>query len=41
MVFDNSALEYSPLLGAKGLVRDDSVTDRMWGAIDPDADRLP
>ncbi|WP_433463408.1 phospholipase D-like domain-containing protein [Spirillospora sp. CA-128828] len=42
MVVDNTALEYSPLLGAKGLVRDDPVADGMWGeSIDPDADRLP
>lgn len=42
MVVDASALEASPLLGSKGLVRDVPDADRMWReSVDPDADLLP
>ncbi|TMR07345.1 hypothetical protein ETD83_00950 [Actinomadura soli] len=42
MVVDASALEYSELLGSKGLVRDDPGANRLWTeSIDPDADLLP
>jgi len=35
MVFDNSALEFSPLLASRGLLRDDPVADRRWGSPSP------
>jgi hypothetical protein len=42
MVFDNSALEDSPLLGPKAILKDFPAADRLWREdIDPDADLLP
>jgi len=42
MIDDASALEDSPLLGSKPILRDFSQANRLWSeTIDPDADLLP
>ena len=42
MIVDSSALEDSPMLGPKAILRDFPQADRLWREdIDPDADLLP